>query len=268
MKNFFVIIICVLILSIFIAFNYVMWDRQSLQDLNETKNASIETLSREIKSLNDSNNKITKSYDEVNKKLVELENEFEIISEENRKLKEDLKIREESLTFFQTMINPNIFADYIIDWANKLSKGQYAESYILFSKNAIIFDEKINVKEYSNIFSNIIENIEINEIKDSKQNDSIENISQLSDNLVKMIKLGVTSNIEDTKPNELDITYLEKNSSYNEIAYKVGLNIFYKKNIINNYYQEGLNYFEFHFVYEPRSQIWLISKIDNYNEQK
>ena len=228
MKKLVLVLVCTVIMTVFIAFNYLLLDREkttkSIETLtfsNQSKSSSIEDLDLEIKN---SKEKIS----ELNKTITTMEDKYSQLARTNSdlmlNLNENDKIindKNELSDKIKTQIDTKPFETIINQWCDGLSEGQYETAYNLYKKADSGKD--ISLEEFSTDLKESIKSIKVKEI--ALKNDIVEGTAD--GNIVFKVSL--------------DIKLLKAPSSYS--------------------YFEGLNERYFTFVYEKISDLWLISAI-------
>ena len=69
MKRFVVVVTSLFIIFVFIALNYLLWDRESLVSMGENSQASIEALGRINMALNEDKSRLEKQIEELNNQI-------------------------------------------------------------------------------------------------------------------------------------------------------------------------------------------------------
>lgn len=163
MKKVVLVLVCSLIMTIFIAFNYLLWDRdkniKSLENLNDSKNASIEALSREL---------------ELNRqfkfKILELEDGNRTmqsrnlqLEQEKNKLKAALDQKNEIVAKFRQSMDTKPLEDTVAKWADSVDKGQYQAAYDLIAKP--FGGQDISLNDFTVSYKASIKNIKLKSLK-------------------------------------------------------------------------------------------------------
>lgn len=162
----------VLLIALFIAFNYLLWDRESkaneiksLEYTNATNSASINSQNREIKQLEDENNKFQADMDQLerDKELLQQKN----MQLESEKLQTELETRHkiDIINVLKQNADIKVFETPARNWAEAVNSGNYAEAYKLEFNNPANQDKPISQSDYSDNFKNTVKSIKIKEIK-------------------------------------------------------------------------------------------------------
>ena len=96
MKRFVVIITSILVLFVFIALNYLLWDRENLVTQGKDNQASIETLTRMNMTLNQEKSRLEQQVTELQKQIQGLEDK---VKELQSNVLEQKKIADERTSF-------------------------------------------------------------------------------------------------------------------------------------------------------------------------
>ncbi len=172
MKKLILIMVFMLLTALFIAFNYLLWDRESrekelknLEYANASNNASISAQKREISSLEEENGNL-------NEKIEQLQNERNQLIEDKAAIASE---RDQSNTALQEKINfINTLKQYadiktlsepLTKWAEALNQGKYEEAYVLEYAGALQQNNAVSLDEYTNEMKNTVKKIEITEVK-------------------------------------------------------------------------------------------------------
>lgn len=169
MKKLVLVMTCILILTIFIALNYLLWDRenkiQNFESLNSSKSASIDTLGEKIKNLDDVNKRLNERVNELetnNKALVDKNNQ---LTQEKSLLQINLDNKTALMDKYKHQLDMKFFEDQIRSWAENIEKGQYDAAFDLQSKDALKADGVDNFNDFANKFRKIIKTVKVKSVK-------------------------------------------------------------------------------------------------------
>ena len=172
MKKLVLAMVFVLLMALFIAFNYLLWDRQSreaelktLEYNNASNNASINAQSREIKSLEDENGKLEATISEMEdgqKNLLQSRNEL-IVEKEQLNITVANKI--DVINILKQYSDIKLFEELVKKWVDAVNAGKYNEAYEL-EKDAILKENKpVSLSDYSHNLSGTVKSINIKSVK-------------------------------------------------------------------------------------------------------
>jgi hypothetical protein len=227
MKKLVLILVCTVIMTVFIAFNYLLLDREkttknieNLKYNNENQSASIEVLGNDIKNSNnkiDELNKTIRTLDDNNSTLVKTNSELKLnINEINKVINE----KNELIDKIKDQIDIKPFEAIIKNWSEGINGGKYETSYNLYKKNE--YGEDISFADYSTDLKDSIKSIKLKDIK-----------------LQSNTKEDATGNI----------------------VFKVSMDIKLLKAATSFSFSDGLNERYFFFGYNKASDTWFISSI-------
>lgn len=215
-------------MTVFIAFNYLLLDREkttknieNLKYNNDSQSGAIEVLSNDIKNSKD---KITG----LNKTIQTLEDSIKELDKTNSELKLNeinskisLEKKNNLIDKIKVQIGIEPFEEAIKKWADNIDKGQYEVAYEMYPKgdNGL----EISLEEYSNNFKANIKNLKLKSLK--IQTEEVKGVTE--GNIVFIATL--------------DLKLIEKPSSTS--------------------YVEGLNERLFAFDYDKTSDKWTITEI-------
>ncbi|NJD03413.1 MAG: hypothetical protein FIA99_12660 [Ruminiclostridium sp.] len=171
MKKLVLIMVFVLLMALFIAFNYLLWDRES--KINENRNlgntiaansANMDAQSRDIKRLE---NDINQYLSDISK----LEKEGERLSQKNQQLENDKTLEAQKTRHRIDIINIlkqnadiNLFEAPIKKWVDAVDAGDYGEAYRLEFDNAPLQNDRVKLEDYTSALKNNVKSIKIKEV--------------------------------------------------------------------------------------------------------
>jgi len=160
MKKLVLILICAIIMTVFVAFNYLLWDREKYEDITASKSASIDALGREINKLN-SDNKL------LNIRLEELENANKLLTNKNSELEQekqaakvDLQQKNESIN----KLNTKPMEEVIKKWVESIDKGEYEAAYSVHAVQPSNRELAVSLNDFSNLYKNSVKNMKVKSI--------------------------------------------------------------------------------------------------------
>lgn len=175
MKKLVLVMVFVLLTAVFIAFNYLLWERESsqqtLKDLtyqNTNYKTDISTKTREIESLGNEIN-------DLGNKITQLENEkAQLVQDKNgivdQKNNSDAALRDK-IDYFNTIkqyVDINIVSEPLTLWVDALNQGKYDAAYELEYAAVPSSNRSVTLDAYTEEMQKNIKKIEINEIKIDK----------------------------------------------------------------------------------------------------
>ena len=168
MKRFVVIVTSLLIIFVFIALNYLLWDRESLVTQGESNQASIEALSRMNMTLNQEKNNLEQYAADLKKQIESLEDTIQ-------GLKNDITIQEsiteEKVRFILSMkeqIDPRPVEIMTLEWVNSIIGKKYSEAYLKGGTSCSFWGNYWSLRTFADYFDQNVEQIELVQNGDSK----------------------------------------------------------------------------------------------------
>jgi len=172
MKKLVLVMVCALLLLMFIGFNYLLWDRENrkedirnLENSNASNNASINTLGREIKSLEDENR-------QLKARIELLENENDNLQSERIKSEQDkLKIigtlsqKNEVIDKLKQNTDLQPLQEDIKKWVEYLNKGEYETAYKLLDLKNVDQGEFSSIDVFISTYRNSFKSIKIKSVE-------------------------------------------------------------------------------------------------------
>ncbi|HPZ06264.1 MAG TPA: hypothetical protein PK423_09570, partial [Clostridiales bacterium] len=136
MKKFILVMVSALLIALFIAFNYLLWDRESklaeirnLESVNASYSASVSVHKREINTLEEEvkslNNQITQYRDEIDTLLQERD---QAISD---RLQEEatLKAKVDFINVLKEHTDIQVLSRPVVLWAEAVNNGSFDEAF-------------------------------------------------------------------------------------------------------------------------------------------
>jgi len=169
MRKLILVVTCILILGIFITFNYLLWDRENkirnYENINYSKNASIDALGEKIKSLDD-------NIKQLNDKIADLENKNKLLTDrnaqltqDNLKIQADLKYKNDLINVLKQQSDIKPFEAIVKKWADGIDKSQYAISYDLQDKESLSQDGIYKLEDFINAYKGSIKSMKVKSVK-------------------------------------------------------------------------------------------------------
>ncbi len=232
LKNLVLVMVFVLIIMVFIAFNYLLWDRENFQEINLSKTAAIDAFSKQLKNLEERNKLLESDISSLNDEIEDLVNNKEYLSKQlELKDKEiepillEIDEKEQFINILKQQIDISPIKDIVKDWVNKISTGDLEGAY-----NLHLFqdteDGSKSIEKFAADYKDVIKSIEIKSI-----------------DLV----------LEKSTMNDVE----------NCIALKVVLNV-NKSDEFKGQFYNGINTRYFIFDYDIENGIWHIKDISYY----
>ncbi|MDP4093776.1 MAG: hypothetical protein Q8920_10490 [Bacillota bacterium] len=168
MKKFILIIVCVVVLSIFISMNYLLWDReskiQSYESLNYSKNTSIDALSEQIKSLKEQLSAQDATINNLQNQNTAQTNGNTQLEIDKLKLQADMQAKNSVIDQLKQKADFQVQEAIIKKWVESINKGKYADSYNLMNIDAISSTGIKSQDQFVSYFQNNITGIKLSSL--------------------------------------------------------------------------------------------------------
>ena len=169
MKKVVLILVSAVILTVFMAFNYLLWDREkkikNFEYINDTKNSSIDTLGAEISSLKDVNSQLKERITELEdlNKGAQLKN-LELESSKS-KVDKELAQKNEVISKLQQQADVKPLEEPVRKWVESLDKSQFEAAYNLQYKHSLSNADNITLDDFTKSYKEYAKSIKIKSIK-------------------------------------------------------------------------------------------------------
>ncbi len=171
MKKLVLIMVFVLLMAVFIAFNYLLVDRESkINDLESLKYANASSTDE----INAKNREIKRLETEINQyetDSLNLEREKEQLSQKNLQMENDKAAeaqkashRIDILNFLIQNADIGLFAAPVKKWVEAMDTGDYAEAYRLQYEKASLQSRQESLEDYTETLKDNIKSIKIKEV--------------------------------------------------------------------------------------------------------
>ena len=171
MKKLVLIMVFVLLMALFIAFNYLLWDRESMR--NDLKNLEYTNLSNSA-DISAQNRDIKRLENEANQYVAdisELEKDKELLEKRNLELESDIaqesqrtRHKIDIINILKENVDIKLFEAPVKKWADAVDTGNYGEAYRLEYEKASLLNKQTSLEDYTNVFKNNIKSLKIKEV--------------------------------------------------------------------------------------------------------
>lgn len=175
MKKFILVMVFVFITALFIAFNYLLWDRESkitdiknLEYTNASYNANISAQKREINALEEEVAGLSDQIDQLRNEKRQLNDEKDGLSADLNKKEEELKERISFINIIKQHVSIDIISKPVVKWVEALNSGNFEEAYTLEYAGISAKDSPVSLDVYVEDVKDTIKKIEITDIKIDK----------------------------------------------------------------------------------------------------
>jgi hypothetical protein len=172
MKKLVLVLVSALLLAVFIGFNYLLWEREGREDKLrelETNNASnsstMNSLTKEIKSLEDENANLTTSIDQLKNLNLTLQSEGQQLKQERSDANSQIVDKNNLIAALLQNVNAAVFEDVIKRWADSIETQKYDAAYKLEFGWKSDEDIKTTFEDYSAGYKKNIKSIKYKSLK-------------------------------------------------------------------------------------------------------
>jgi len=175
MKNMVLILVCAALLTFFIAFDYLLWDRErnaqsinTLEDSIDSKDATIGALGREIKDLENYSNQLSNKLKLLEEEKKSLEEKVSDLESEIQEMKGQIKRRDEFISTMESIADYGVFESILKDWAEKINEGRYEEAYQWMKLKTDAGMGALSFADFTGNYMTDVKSIEIGKMEISK----------------------------------------------------------------------------------------------------
>lgn len=146
MKKFIIVIIFVFLMAILVSFNYLLWDKEkqleSFQDMSDSKNLTIDTLSEKMNTLDKLNKELGKRVENLIDDNAAVREDSSRINNENIDIKREIISKNELIITLKNTIDATGMDAVIKKWAEAVNSKNYQVAQAFISKDSK--DETLN----------------------------------------------------------------------------------------------------------------------------
>jgi len=207
MKKFIIVIVFVFLIAILISFNYLLWDREqrlaSFQDISDSNNLTIETLSEKMNALDKLNKQLSIRVENLTDDNTTLQNKFSMLSDESLDLKRQIISRNDLIISLKKAIDVTPMDAVIKKWTENVNSKNYEVAEALISKNSK--DETIhNAEKFKEAYQSELNTIKIKTTKLFTELTDDEHLEKIQIKVVfEVVKPEVTDENKDQIPQNI-----------------------------------------------------------------
>lgn len=230
MKRFVVIVTSLMIIFVFIALNYLLWDRESLVTLRESNQASIDALSRINMNLSEENSKLTRQIEEMRGQMEALNSKIQELENTNLQQQQIIDELRGFILDLKAHIDPEPVRSEAYEWINSISEKNFDKALLKLSSLCTFWGNNWTPRMFTGYFEHNVKNIQ------------------------------VMVNPEDNKPLIEVIPY--QTSDFNV---KAVIRVYAELNegAVQEYLKHGENIIEMDFTYNDRLEQWIITSVSS-----
>ncbi len=161
MKRFVMIVTSFLILIVFIALNYLLWDRESLVTEGKSNQASIETLTRMNMALNQEKSRLEQQAADLQKQIEGLEEKIKGLQTDVFSQKQITENRTSFIMNMKSHINTEPVRAMTLNWIKGIQGKKYPEAYLESGTNCSFWGNYWTLRIFSDYFDQNVEQIQL-----------------------------------------------------------------------------------------------------------
>jgi len=230
MKRFVVIITSLLIIFVFIALNYLLWDRESLVTLRESNQASIDALSRINMNLSEENSKLSRQVEEMRGQIEALNGKVSELEADNQEKQLVIEEQKQFILDLKANINPEPVKTEANEWINAISEKNFDKAFLKSSVSCSFWGNNWTPRIFYNYF--------VQNVKDIKP-------------------------ILDAEKNEIQIEVIPYQTADFNIKAVIRVQVELTEKAIDEYLKQGENIIELDFTYDDRLEQWAITSVSS-----
>ncbi len=169
MKKLVLVLISAVLLTVFIAFNYLLWDREnkikSFEYLTDSKNYSIEALNKQVEEVNKENKEFKATIAQLNEDVRRLQEKSSQLETLNLELagKYDKSMDIAGSLLEKADLKP--FEEIIKKWADLIDKGQYEAVYDMEYGHNYFIPDRVALSPFSDSYKKEIKSVKLKSLK-------------------------------------------------------------------------------------------------------
>lgn len=169
MKKLVLVLVCALIMTVFIAFNYLLWDREnkirSFENLNVSKNMSIDALGDKIRSLDDEKKKLQDEIKKLESQNNQIRSNYYLVEQDLALLRKEISSKDDLIYQLKKIADLKPMEAVIRKWAESIDKGEYEPAYELQRRQLTTGENNISFTGFVDAYKANIKNVKVKEVK-------------------------------------------------------------------------------------------------------
>ncbi|MCX7708872.1 MAG: hypothetical protein N2484_03385 [Clostridia bacterium] len=169
MKKLVLMLVSAVILTVFIAFNYLLWDRENkiknFEYINDTKNSSIDALRREIDVAKEDSNQLKSKITELEELNKRSQSKISQQEKEISQIENDLNQRNDLVSRLLQQADVKPMEEVIRKWIEGIDKGQYEVAYELQYNHSSSVTPRPSFEDFSSSYKRSIKSLKFKSAK-------------------------------------------------------------------------------------------------------
>ncbi|HEX9062089.1 MAG TPA: hypothetical protein VF941_18080 [Clostridia bacterium] len=169
MKNFVLVVISAIVLTVFIALNYLLWDREtrmkSFENFKDSQNVNIDSLKRQLDAITKENENLKEKNNEISENVKYLEDGKNKLNIEKDSLRKKLQEANDIITAVESKIDMKPVELIVKRWVDGINGRQPEVAYNMQYKNIFSTSSAISMDEFRNVYSKGVASIRLKSVK-------------------------------------------------------------------------------------------------------
>lgn len=169
MKKLVLVMVSVAIMAILIAFNYLLWDKQNSQEmydeLNASKKAGIDALSREVQNLAETNEELQNKISQLEQDNLASKNKGLELQDEILAINQKVEDRNVTIHALIPQVDLKPLEESVRKWAESIDSGEYEIAYNLQQLYLMKQSKVPDLKSYSTELKNTVKGLKVKSIE-------------------------------------------------------------------------------------------------------
>lgn len=161
MKKFVVVMISAIVLFVFLMLNYLVWDKERLQNQRESDKIEQDwlrgqnrILTATVDELEEANKKLQEEVASQKKEISDLEEKLRDARQKEANYLQEKQRQIEALDTFKSIMKENV-KEIAQKWFSSITQKAYHDSFAFLSKDFTLWGKSYEEKEYIDLISNI-----------------------------------------------------------------------------------------------------------------
>lgn len=169
LKNFVLVVISAIVLTVFIALNYLLWDREtrmkSFENFKDSQNVNIDSLKRQLDAITKENENLKEKNNEISENVKYLEDGKNKLNIEKDSLRKKLQEANDIITAVESKIDMKPVELIVKRWVDGINGRQPEVAYNMQYKNIFSTSSAISMDEFRNVYSKGVASIRLKSVK-------------------------------------------------------------------------------------------------------
>lgn len=169
MKNFVLVVISAIVLTVFIALNYLLWDREtrmkSFENFRDTQNVNVDSLKRQVDAITKENENLKEKNSEISENVKYIEDGKNKLNIEKDSLRKKLQEANDVIIAVESKIDIKPVEMIVKRWVDGINSRQPEVAYNMQYKNIFSTSSAISIDEFKNVYLKGVASIRLRSVK-------------------------------------------------------------------------------------------------------